>query len=99
MLVLDEPFEAVDPVSAQAIIQILHEFVSRGGTVVLSSHVMDTVAKLCTHVAVINAGRRSGLRDEWRQVADGMDLNERFVQLVGGPMQHEEMTWLQPSSN
>ena len=98
VLVLDEPFEAVDPVSAQAIIQILHEFVSRGGTVVLSSHVMDTVAKLCTHVAVINAGRVVACGTV-AQVADGMDLNERFVQLVGGPMQHEEMTWLQPSSN
>ena len=93
VLVLDEPFEAVDPVSAQAIIQILHEFVSRGGTVVLSSHVMDTVAKLCTHVAVINAGRVVSCGTV-AQVADGMDLNERFVQLVGGPMQHEEMTWL-----
>ena len=98
VLVLDEPFEAVDPVSAQAIIQILHEFVSRGGTVVLSSHVMDTVAKLCTHVAVINAGRVVACGTV-AQVADGMDLNERFVQLVGGPMQYEEMTWLQPSSN
>ncbi len=59
LLVLDEPFEAVDPVSARTIRGILARFVDGGGTVVLSSHVMDLVERICTDVAIIAGGRRA----------------------------------------
>src|SRR5262249_32768494 len=57
LLVLDEPFEAIDPVSAATIKAILQRFVASGGSVVFSSHVMALVEELCDAVAVINAGR------------------------------------------
>src|SRR5699024_8597051 len=57
LLVLDEPFEAVDPVSASTIRSILQRFVSSGGAVVFSSHVMALVEQLCSDVAVIAHGR------------------------------------------
>ncbi len=94
LVVLDEPFEAVDPVSANTLQQVLKEYVKLGGTVVLSSHVMATVESLCTHVAVINHGRIlvSGTTEE---VAAGQDLNSRFLQLVGGHQQREgDLSWL-----
>lgn len=93
LLVLDEPFEAVDPVSAANIRQILQDFTSRGGTVILSSHVMATIQQLCTHVAVINHGQvlASGTTEE---VAAGMSLDERFAQLVGGVHTSEGLSWL-----
>ena len=93
LLVLDEPFEAVDPVSAANIRQILQDVTSRGGTVILSSHVMATVQQLCTHVAVINHGQvlASGTTEE---VAAGMSLDERFAQLVGGVHTSEGLSWL-----
>ena len=94
LVVLDEPFEAVDPVSANTLQQVLKEYVKRGGTVVLSSHVMATVESLCTHVEVINQGRIlvSGTTEE---VAAGQDLNSRFLQLVGGHQQREgDLSWL-----
>lgn len=93
LLVLDEPFEAVDPVSAANIRQILQDFTSRGGTVILSSHVMATVQQLCTHVAVINHGQvlASGTTEE---VAAGISLDERFAQLVGGVHTSEGLSWL-----
>lgn len=94
LVVLDEPFEAVDPVSANTLQQVLKEYVKRGGTVVLSSHVMATVESICTHVAVINQGRIlvSGTTEE---VAAGQDLNSRFLQLVGGHQQCEgDLSWL-----
>ena len=62
LLVLDEPFEAVDPVSARTIRGILEDFAANGGTVVLSSHVMDLVERICTDVAIIAAGRGAGRR-------------------------------------
>lgn len=93
VLVLDEPFEAVDPVSAANIRQILIDFTHRGGTVILSSHVMATVQQLCTHVAVINHGQvlASGTTAE---VAGDMSLDERFAQLVGGLHTSEGLSWL-----
>jgi ABC-2 type transport system ATP-binding protein len=83
LLVLDEPFEAVDPVSGATIRSILQNFVAGGGTVVLSSHVMDLVERLCDHVAVI-AGGRVLAAGELAAVRGGGTLEERFVDLVGG---------------
>ena len=93
VLVLDEPFEAVDPVSATNIRQILTDYTKRGGTVILSSHVMATVQQLCTHVAIIDKGRVlvAGTTDE---VAQGGDLGERFTSLVGGVHSEDGLSWL-----
>jgi ABC-2 type transport system ATP-binding protein len=93
VVVLDEPFESVDPVSSANIRQILQDFARRGGTVILSSHVMATVQKLCTHVAVINHGRVL-VAGTTEQVAAGQDLEDRFTQLVGGRHQDEGLSWL-----
>lgn len=98
LLVLDEPFEAVDPVSAANIRDILADYVRGGGTVIVSSHVMDLVQRMCDHVAVIAAGRvlAAGTLDEVRA---GRSLEDRFVELVGGRARHEEgLAWLRSSS-
>jgi ABC-2 type transport system ATP-binding protein len=98
VLVLDEPFEAVDPVSATNIRRILADFVSAGGTVILSSHVMDLVERICSHVAVIDEGEvlATGTVDEVRA---GQSLEERFVDLVGGTTEVEGLAWLRTSSD
>ncbi|MBU4215814.1 MAG: ABC transporter ATP-binding protein [Actinobacteria bacterium] len=97
LLVLDEPFEAVDPVSAANIREILAAFVDSGGTVIVSSHVMDLVQRMCDHVAVVAAGRvlAAGTVDEVRA---GSTLEDRFVQLVGGRTAGEGLEWLRTSS-
>jgi ABC-2 type transport system ATP-binding protein len=83
VLFLDEPFEAVDPVSARIIREVLRAFTGRGGTVVFSSHVMDLVERICDDVAVMAGGRvlAVGPVDELR---GGRPLEEVFVELVGG---------------
>jgi len=96
LLVLDEPFEAIDPVSARAIADILRSFVRDGGTVILSSHVMDTVQRLCDHVAIIAHGSLL-IAGKVEEVAAGMDLESRFIELVGGTSEQRELTWLRPS--
>ena len=98
ILVLDEPFEAVDPISAQTIQAILRDYAAAGGTVVISSHVMATVQRLCDHVAIINAGRvvAAGTTE---QVAAGGDLEQRFTELVGAQVRTEGLSWLRPSSS
>ena len=96
VLVLDEPFESVDPVSAANIQDILTGYVRGGGTVIVSSHSMDLVQRLCDHVAVIAAGRLlvAGTVDEVRA---GQSLQDRFVDLVGGRRHTEGPEWLRRS--
>jgi ABC-2 type transport system ATP-binding protein len=96
LLVLDEPFESVDPVSAANIRDILQSYVRSGGTVIVSSHSMDLVQRMCDHVAVIAAGRvlAAGTID---QVRNGASLEDRFVELVGGRHHAEGPEWLRLS--
>lgn len=93
LLVLDEPFEAVDPVSARTIRGLLESYVASGGTVILSSHVMDLVQRMCSHVGIISEGRllASGTLAE---VQGGVDLETRFVELVGLEGGDQELSWL-----
>ncbi|MBT0992826.1 ABC transporter ATP-binding protein [Cellulomonas sp. DKR-3] len=97
LLVLDEPFEAVDPVSAANIRDILAGYVGSGGTVIVSSHVMDLVQRMCDHVAVVAGGHvlAAGTVDEVRA---GASLEDRFVDLVGGRVGGEGLAWLRTSS-
>ncbi|PCC31676.1 ABC transporter ATP-binding protein [Brachybacterium alimentarium] len=95
LLVLDEPLEAVDPVSAQVIRKILTAYVDGGGTVVLSSHVMELVEGLCSHVAIIADGQllADGTLDEVRQ---GGSLVQTFIDLVGGgDVAEGSLSWLE----
>jgi len=93
LLVLDEPFESVDPVSASNVVEILRGYVDGGGTVVLSSHGMDLIQRVCDDVAVVVDGHvlASGTVDEVRGDAS---LEERFVELVGGHTSAEGLEWL-----
>jgi ABC-2 type transport system ATP-binding protein len=94
LLLLDEPFEAVDPVSAATIRTILQRFVAGGGSVIFSSHVMELVERLCDHVAVMAKGTvlASGSLDE---VRGERSLEEAFVGIVGGrPGGAEGLSWL-----
>jgi ABC-2 type transport system ATP-binding protein len=83
VLFLDEPFEGVDPVSAQVIRGVLERFTAGGGTVVFSSHVMELVESLCDWVAVMAAGRivARGPLAEVRGAAP--TLQDAFLSLVG----------------
>jgi ABC-2 type transport system ATP-binding protein len=93
LLVLDEPFESVDPVSAQVVIDILQKFTAAGGTVLLSSHSMDLIERVCDSVSIIADGRMlaSGTLDE---VLGGDTLEDRFIELAGGATAVEGMEWL-----
>jgi ABC-2 type transport system ATP-binding protein len=93
LLFLDEPFEAIDPVSARAIRNLLAHFTSTGSTIVFSSHVMELVERLCDHVAVLARGTIlwSGPLDELR---GHRSLEDAFVELVGEPSGRQELSWL-----
>ncbi len=98
VLVLDEPFEAVDPASAEVILGVLRVYVQGGGTVVLSTHGMDLIERVCAQVAVINQGHvlASGDVDELR---GEQSLESRFVELIDYSGDGGGLDWLYASSN
>ena len=98
LLVLDEPFESVDPVSAANVTEILQRYVAAGGTVVLSSHSMDLIQRICDDVAIVVNGQilATGSVDE---VRGSGSLEERFVELAGGRRAAEGMEWLHSFSD
>jgi ABC-2 type transport system ATP-binding protein len=94
VLLLDEPFEGVDPVSAVTIRSLLDRYRSAGGTVVFSSHVMDLVERFCDHVAVMATGRllAAGPIDVVRA---GRRLEDAFIEMVGAdPLRGDDLEWL-----
>lgn len=98
LLVLDEPFESVDPVSSAIILDILSTYVSHGGTVILSSHGMELVERVCSRVAVIVAGQvlAEGTVEE---VRGELSLEQRFIELAGGLSDVEGLEWLHTFSD
>ncbi len=95
LLILDEPFESVDPVSQRSIRHILDQVIARGRTVVFSSHVMSTVEELCDHIAIMDNGSiiRSGPMSD---VTNGRRLDDVFAQAVGtDQVAPPSLDWLQ----
>jgi ABC-2 type transport system ATP-binding protein len=87
LLFLDEPFEGIDAIASRQIKDLLLSFVERGGTVFLTSHILEIVERLSTHIGVIAKGRlvAQGPIEELRAGAAGArSLEELFISLVGG---------------
>ncbi len=57
LMILDEPFTGLDPINTQLLKDIVMEMKSEGRTIVLSTHLMDQVEKLCERICLINKGR------------------------------------------
>jgi ABC-2 type transport system ATP-binding protein len=94
LLFLDEPFEGIDAVASRQIKEILHGFVRRGGTVLLTSHILEIVERVADHVGIIDRGRlvAQGRLDE---VAAGRSLEDAFIALVGGgSVEKPTLDWL-----
>ncbi|GGO59399.1 ABC transporter ATP-binding protein [Microbacterium nanhaiense] len=96
LLVLDEPFESVDPVSAQRLLGVLRTFVDQGGTVILSGHSMSLIEQMCSRISVLVTGQvlAEGTLDE---VRGEMSLEQRFIDLSGGE-EKGRLEWLHTSS-
>lgn len=88
LLFLDEPFEGIDAIASREIKDLLQGFVSRGGTIFLTSHILEIVERLCDQIGVISRGRlvAQGPLEELRtgRAAQGT-LEEIFLGLVGAP--------------
>lgn len=98
LLVLDEPFESVDPVSTAVVLEVLTRFTEAGGTVILSSHSMELTERVCDALAIIADGAVLA-EGPIAEVLAGQTLEQRFVELAGGEAAVEGMEWLQNFSD
>jgi ABC-2 type transport system ATP-binding protein len=100
ILFLDEPFEGVDAIASGTLKAMLQRMIARGATIFLTSHVLEIVERLCSHLAIIHQGKlvAQGSLEELRSgvqasaSADGavaganekLTLEEIFLRIVGG---------------
>ena len=82
LLFLDEPFEGVDAVTSRVIRDLLGGYVARGSTVFLTSHVLEIVEKLCTHVGIIVKGALVE-QASLEAIRQGSSLEDRFLEKAG----------------
>jgi len=95
LLFLDEPFEGVDAVASRMLRDTLRQFVKRGTTVFLTSHVLEIVEKLCTDVGIIAQGRLV-LQASMADIRGAGTLEERFLATVGGDQaETQKLSWLE----
>jgi len=108
VLFLDEPFEGVDAIAAGMLKTMLQGMINRGATIFLTTHVLEIVERLCSHVAIIHQGRlvANGSLAELRagvastlpgtQNEQRLTLEEMFLSIVGasGQEQTQELSWL-----
>jgi ABC-2 type transport system ATP-binding protein len=95
LLFLDEPFEGIDAVASRILRDILKRYVARGSTIFLTSHVLDIVEKLCTHVGVIHQGRMV-VQGSMGEIRAGGSLEERFIEIVGADTEaRRSVEWLE----
>jgi len=108
ILFLDEPFEGVDAIAAGMLKAMLQRMISRGATIFLTTHVLEIVERLCSHVAIISHGRlvANGSLEELREgVASSLPgsesgqrltLEQIFLSIVGADAQEpaQELSWL-----
>ncbi|HTC74768.1 MAG TPA: ABC transporter ATP-binding protein [Edaphobacter sp.] len=107
VLFLDEPFEGVDAIASGTLKAMLQGMIARGATIFLTSHVLEIVERLCTHIAIIDRGRliANGSLEELRAGVQAhsagnqtLTLEQIFLSIVGsepGAQQPEqELSWL-----
>src|ERR1039458_1924148 len=109
VLFLDEPFEGVDPIAAGTLKQMLQRMIARGATIFLTSHVLEIVERLCTHIGIIHRGRlvAQGSIEQLRAgVASSgsapLTLEQIFLEIVGADRDgnlaatppEQELSWL-----
>jgi ABC-2 type transport system ATP-binding protein len=94
LLFLDEPFEGIDAVAVSGIRRMLQDLVARGAmTIFLTSHVLEVVERLVTHVGIIRAGRLAA-EGRLEDVRGDGTLEEVFIRTVGEERAPQALSWL-----
>ncbi len=87
LLILDEPLTGLDAAAARQVKDLLLEHVRGGGTVVLTTHILEVAERLAQRIGIIEHGKliAQGTLDELRSQTEGGTLEDVFLQLTGQP--------------
>ena len=98
LLFLDEPFEGIDAIASRQIKDLLATYVKGGGTIFITTHILEIVERLCDYIGIIHKGRlvAQGSMAELRAGGvHGQSLEERFMDIVGvSPSTLPGLDWL-----
>lgn len=89
LLVLDEPFESVDPGSTKMMKRIMEEYVRKGGTILISSHILSHLDSIISHLAIINKGEivlngnYRDIQNDLQSLQQKSDLESIFLSTIG----------------
>ena len=94
LLILDEPTKGFDPVNRRLLMNIIEEHQARGATVIMVTHQMEEVERLCDRIILLKDGkaRAYGTVAEVRQKFKGHSLNDIFLEVYGDENDEEEST-------
>ncbi len=88
-IILDETLNGIDPVSSYGIKRYLKSLTSKGVSVLMSSHILETVEKYCDRIIIINHGRIQAEITHEQLISiranENKDLEELFIELLGKP--------------
>ena len=86
LLILDEPTKGFDPMNRRLLMEIIDELHQKGTAVILITHYMDEVEKLCDRALLLKDGveRAYGAIDDIKKEFGGKSLDEIFVEVYGG---------------
>jgi ABC-2 type transport system ATP-binding protein len=92
LLILDEPFTGFDPINANLIKDELLKMKGNGTTIVLSTHRMESVEELCTHITLINKSKKV-LDGSVKQIRKQFKSNVYEVRYIGHPISLANGLW------
>jgi len=83
LVFLDEPFINLDPIYQRMLRDYLEEYVSKGGTIFMASHILEISERLCNKLAIVNLGKVVAQGDVEELIKDGDSLEKLFLRSVG----------------
>ena len=89
VIILDEPLTGLDAASARQVKTVLRERVAAGGTVIMTTHILEVAERMADRIGIIAGGQliAEGTLDELRRLAGqrSTTLEDTFLSLVADP--------------
>ncbi len=92
LLILDEPFSGFDPINTNLIKNEILELRENGATIILSTHNMESVEEICSHIALINKSKKI-LGGEVKEVKERFSKNQYKIEFKGNMVSFANAVW------
>lgn len=96
LLLLDEPFEAVDVISIERMKNVIRRLKNKGVTIIVTSHILEVVENLCDDIAILHKGKIKAYLDSIsrKELQKDSSLHEIFEKFVEVEQKDQIVEWL-----